>query len=286
MSVEEDQLEIEPNNSASSTIVLENTGSTDGTVQLSTEGTAEGWGLALSQEEVSVPAGGSESVQLDVDAPPDHGAGPGEVTVTVAGTMTDGTGQFSSSDEVQVTAAMPAPPAPPPDDTPWGLIVGATGTALVSIAAAGWYLNRDTTVESEVEIEVDPQTGVRSGGEQVLAVRLANASEDRRTANLTLEGVPTDWTGGLNREQIVLEPGDRDQVWVALKPSEGAQAVEDEFTLRVDFAEELVLPDSVQLPLRVDEEELDPHDPSRTLVAPVGARAVRGAGSPEPDTEE
>lgn len=267
MSVDSGSLELDPGQEASTEVTLENGGSRPGTAQLSLDGAAAGWVASLSEEQVTVPPGGTETVIVAVQAPANRSSGAAETTLTVAGQMQDDSGQFSSADQVDVSAALTPAPAPPPEDEfPWAAsLAGLAG--LVAVSGAAWGLARR---ERGIELEADVGTEVRPGAESYAAVRVRNASGRPRSVELELDGLPERWGGGLNRGELELDAGEEVELWLAVKPPAEAAEATHRLSVTARPREAMLTRQTAELAIQVTDQATSPGNPSRTLVAPIG----------------
>lgn len=271
MDAEPASVELDPDQTGTVQVTLENDGSRSGAATLSVDGPDEGWSGELSETEVTVPAGGSETVTLNLGAPAERSQAANDRTVTVSGTITDDTGQFSASDQTEVGASMtPAPP--PPDPFPWVEVVGTSVAAIgvVAAGAVGWFLRRR---ETGIEIEAAPGTDVRPGSEAYIPVEVLNTSARPRRAQLHVGSLPSRWGGGINRDEVDLDAGEKASLWLAVKPP----ATAEEGTYRIELvakpAEARFSEERVRAEVEVVDDARDPDNPSRTLVAPIGVRS-------------
>lgn len=260
-----------PGNATTVQIQLTNDGSMDGTttLDLSTEG--DGWVAELSETEVALPAGTTETVELTFTAPSDHDAGADTVEATVSGTLQDASGQFTSTDQV-TTGAQLTPPPPPPEPFPW--VPVATGSTLALAAVAGgawaWWRNRR---ESGIEVDAETTTTLRPGTEAQASVEVRNVSDRPRVAELDVTGIPEGFTAVVSLSEVELEPGEARRLWVAIQAPEDAEETRVELHVTAKPAEARTVRARAPLQIQVLEDARVPGSPNKHLIAPIGVKS-------------
>ncbi|HVL88522.1 MAG TPA: hypothetical protein VM681_11050 [Candidatus Thermoplasmatota archaeon] len=199
---------------------------TQGPVTLTVTGVPPGWTARVNP--VTVPAGGTQTAVLTVQAPAERPTEAAPLSLVVTATLPNPTGPASTSSatfELAMTPApAPPPPPPPPPDYTWAY---ALAGALVLVALAGllaWYVRR-----RETGIEVASPIGekeARPGYDAFVPIEVRNASTRPRVAKLYADSVPAGWTAATSLATIPLDPGQAVSLWLAVRPPIEAEAGE------------------------------------------------------------
>lgn len=216
MSAEPTQFTLDPGASGASVLTLRNRGSLDGRAQLTLDGQAQGWGAALSEETVDVPAGGSAEVQLTLRAPAGRANVSESLAVAVRAVLADTTGRFTDQAEVQVRGSLSPPPLPPPPpEFPWIPVLGASAAVVGVVAAALVVRRRETGIKMVVSAA---EQEIHAGRDAYVGLEVRNTSRRPRVAQVAASNVPEGWAAGMNRTTVELAPGQAESLWLAVRP--------------------------------------------------------------------
>jgi hypothetical protein len=218
MSAQPATFALDPGQTGTSTVTLQNGGNVAGTATVTLAGSAAGWNATVEPSSVAVPSGGSATVTVTVRAPAVRNGSAQAFPLTVAGTLTDNTplGQTATDEAtIQSTLTAAPPPPPPPAEFPWIPVVGVT--LLVAIAAAFFAMQyrRESGVEIFAQVA---EKEVRPGYETYVPLEVRNTSGRPRIAELGTAGAPLGWAVGVNLTRVPHEAGEVQSLWLAVRP--------------------------------------------------------------------
>jgi len=228
-----------------------NGGALAGTASL-TMGDAGGWNVRAEPRTFPIAAGRTQMVVLYLTAPA-PGSGPATTNLAVSVSFSESNTQQSASAQgaVALVRVDPPPPPPPPFLTPARIGLGVGALALVAalvvvlvvrrrkkLAAAkaaedarlaaehAAWLARETGITIEIEGALLPW-GLRR--ELLQRVRVRNASERPRVAQVGVRSAPPGWIASVSLPRFPLSAGESALVTVYLNPSHdvpGGEATE------------------------------------------------------------
>lgn len=208
---------LDPGAEGTAVLTISNGGNAPAEVALAAETTGPGWTAELSQDAVTVPAGGSTQVNLRLHAPAERDGSAEAATVTVTAQGAEAlTGQFADTATTQVTGALAAAPPPPPPEFPW-IPVTLAALVLAGLVAGAWW----TVRQRETGIEVVGPRGpseVRAGIDGFIPLEVRNVSNRPRIAKLAADEAPPGWAVGTNLTSVTLDPGKTHAIWLAVRP--------------------------------------------------------------------
>lgn len=233
-------------NSTTLEATVRNTGSLAGAVTLEAS-QAEGWTVSFSPSTVTVPAGGSQPIQVTLTAPA-AGMGLERGSLTLKATLSESqTGRAATSETTLALTRVdpPLPVPPPPEEGVDPLLVAGLALLGIAVIAGGalFYVQRKRRAEREAAAAAEKErleheaflareTGISiatAAGpipygqrrETLYRLHVTNETDRPRVAVIEVKSVAPGWRVGLSLPKLALSPKQSALVTVHLEPDNG-----------------------------------------------------------------
>lgn len=209
----------EPGEARTTYVVLTNPNTVPGQASLRVAQAPERWTVSVAETVLDVDANGGQ-VQFTVTIlPPARGLGAEQGTIRLEGTLAcQGVPDTSSSSPEEFAVQLAA------FSLPW--LVISVGAALLVIATVVVVVLRGR--RRSVHVGCDARTKrIPLGGAASYTLRVENRSADAARFALTLRGLKGRWNGFLAVEEVELDAGESEEIWVNLRAPETARLGEE-----------------------------------------------------------
>lgn len=205
----------EPGEARTTYVILTNPNTVPGQAKLTVTSYPERWTVSVAETARDVAANGGQVEFTVTILPPARGVGEEQGLIRIEGTLAcQGVAQTSQADQESFSVQLAA------FSIPW--LVGTVAAALLLIATVVVIvlLGRRRSVHVRCE---ERQKAIPLGGAASYTLHVENRSPERARVALALRGLKGQWHGFLAAEEVELDAGEAQDLWVNLRAPEKAR---------------------------------------------------------------